>query len=196
MNLTDEKKGIIFRALAEKPLYETGVDFGLDKHYATAASVKSKMQRIYNEVQKNPDKYGVSQEIVDMVVGIVSNRNPQGSRKAHLPTLRETTEIQHADENDVSKLVLSGRSKAFQLLHKKLDAVGRNKKSLETVSLPQLATVAAILFDKGQIVQGQATENVAIMAKIDSNMKPEDALSAVLQMREANITAKEDKSKK
>ena len=194
MELTDEKKGIIFRKLAEMPLYETGVAFGLDKHYKDAKSVKSKVHRIYQEVQKDPARYFVSQDVVDTISGIVSSRNPQGQGRPLNPTLRETTEVVSADENDVSKLVLSGRAKAFKLLHKKLDQVGRNKKSLEAVSLAQLTTTAAILFDKGQIISGQATENVAILAKIDSNMSPDDALAAVLGMREQNIIAKEKKT--
>lgn len=197
MDLTDDKKGIMFRMLAEKPLYETGVAFELDKQYKTAVAVKAKMYRIYQEVQKNPDKYGLSQDLCDTVVQIVKGRTAEGKgfgAKFNAPTLREAHEAKVADENDVTKLVLSGRAKSFQLLHKKLDQVGRNKKSLESVSLPQLATVAAILFDKGQIVQGQATENVAILAKVDSNMSPEDALAAVLGMRESNIIAKEKKS--
>jgi hypothetical protein len=198
MDLTDEKKGIMFRMLAKKPLYEAGLEFGLDKHYAKAEAVKAKMHRIYQEVQKDPDRYGISQEVVDTIVGIVSNRsitvtNPSKSGfSSGAMTLREKNEL--AENIEISDVVLSARDKTFKLLHKKLDQVGKNKKSLEAVSFSQLTTAAAILFDKGQIIQGQATENVAIMAKIDSNMSPEDALSAVLRMREANIIAKEAKS--
>lgn len=191
-NLTDEKKGVMFRMLAEKSLYETGVEFGLDKHYKDAAGVKNRMQRIYNEVRANPDRYFVSQDLVDTIAGIMANRNV--TKKSTQVTLREKREMAEADDHDVTKLVLSGRGKAFRLLHKKLDSVGRNKKSLETVSLPQLATVAAILFDKGQIVQGQATENIAVLAKIDNNMTPEEMLAATLRMREGNIIAKEAKA--
>lgn len=194
MDLTDEKKGIIFRMLAEKPLYETGLSFGLDKYYPTATAVKSKVHRIYQEVQKHPDRYMISQDLVDTIVGIVSHRNPEGKGfNAHAPSLREVQEAKAADENDISKLVLAGRAKAFNLLHKKLDMVGRNKKSLGEVSLAQLTTTAAILFDKGQIVQGQATENISVLAKIDDNISPADAMKAILAMRDQNIIAKEKK---
>lgn len=192
--ITDEKKGIMFRMLAEKPLYETGVEFGLDKQYSTAVAVKNRMYRLYQEVQKNPDRYGLSQDLCNTVVKIVSGRTAEGKGfNAHVPTLQEAQQAQIADDNDVTKLVLSGRAKAFKLLHKKLDVVGKTKKSLESVSLPQLATVAAILFDKGQIAQGQATENISVLAKIDANMSPADALAAVLRMREVNIIAKDTK---
>lgn len=193
--LTDEKKGIIFRALAEKPLYEVGVQFELDKHYANAVAVKNKVYRIYQEVLKSPEKYYVSPEVCDVVRGIVASRHTSIAGKPQV-TLRETIEAKEAEDNDVTALVLSGRTKAFKLLHKKLDSVGRNKKALETVSLPQLATVAAILFDKGQIAQGMATENVAVMAKIDSNLTPEEALASVLRFREVNIIQKEAQQKK
>lgn len=198
MDLTDEKKGIMFRMLAEKPLYETGVSFGLDKHYTSVQTVKAKMQRIYQEVKKDPERYFVSQDLCDTVSSIVSNRNPQGkglNTRGAVPTLREKTEVKAAEENDITGLVLTGRAKAFKLLHAKLDRVGRNKKALDEVQLGTLATVAGILFDKGQIMQGQATENVAVMAKIDNNLSPEDALSLVLKMREVNIIQK-DKDKK
>lgn len=190
MDLTDEKKGIIFRALAEKPLYETGLSFGLDKHYSSAANVKAKVQRIYQEVQKDPSRYMISQELVDTIVKIVASRSHTGRGfGADQTSLREKKELAAVD--DISELVLSGRNKAFALVHKKLDQVGRNKKSLAEVSLAQLTTTAAILFDKGQIVQGQATENIAVLAKIDDNISPEDAMKAILGMRDQNIIAKE-----
>lgn len=198
MELTDEKKGIMFRMLAEKTLLETGIAFGLDKHYPKAAGVKARMSRIYQEVRKDPDRYLVSQDIVDMVSRIVSGRKQAGIGNlihADHATLAEKREVQEAKADDITELVLTGRKKAFNLLHKKLDQVGRNKKTLGEVSLAQLTTTAAILFDKGQIVQGQATENVAVLAKIDSNMSPEDALAAVLRFRDKNILDKEAQKK-
>ena len=196
-NLTDEKKGIIFRMLAEKPLYETGVAFGFDKKYATAVAVKNKVHRIYQEVQKDPNRYMVSPDLCETVVGIVTNRNPKngGGREIAGMTHREVKEAKAADEQDITKLVLAGRAKAWTILHKKLDRVGRNKKALDELSLGTIGTIAGIMFDKGQIVQGQATENIAVMAKIDSNLTPEEAMKAVLNMREVNIIAKEKDKK-
>lgn len=191
MEITDEKKGVMFRMLAEKPLYEVGVKFGLDKHYANAASVKNKMYRIYQEVRKDPDKYFVSPDLCATVVTIVSNRGKEIA--PNNGSVREQTEQAEADANDVSSLVLTGRIKAFKLLHKKLDQAGKSRKGLDSISLAQLATVSAILFDKGQIVQGQATENVAVLAKIDTNMSPEQAMETILKMREINQASKEKK---
>jgi hypothetical protein len=192
-NLTDEKKGIIFRMLAEKPLFETGVAFGFDKQYATAVAVKNKVYRIYQEVKKDPEKYGLSLDLCDTITTIVSNR---GAEKTLGPTLAEKQEAKAVAESDINELVLSGRVKAMKLVHKKLDMM-TTRKAVKDVSLPQLVTAAAILFDKGQIVSGQATENVALMAKIDSNMPPEQALDLIIKMREANVADKQkDQDKK
>lgn len=175
--------------LAEKPLYETGVAFGLDKQYSTAVAVKNKVYRIYQEVKKDPEKYGLSPDLCDTIVTLVSNR---GAEKAQGPSLYEQKEVQAAKEGDINDLILTGRVKAMKLVHKKLDMM-QTRKAVKDVSLPQLVTAAAILFDKGQIVSGQATENVALMAKIDGNIPPEQALDLIIKMREAHVADKETK---
>lgn len=185
ISLTNEKKGFIFKMLAHKPFYETGIEFGFDKHYRDANSIKGAMYRIYTQVRAEPSKYGVSQETVDLVVDIVSKR----STANYLPTLREQND---AKENiDIKELVLSGRQKAMILVHRKLEMIGKSKKKLNETNLGTLATVAAILFDKGQIIKGEATENVAVLGKIDTNMSPDQALDMVLKMRELNQAEKE-----
>ena len=59
-----------------------------------------------------------------------------------------------------------------------------------------LATTVGILFDKGQIIQGEATENVAVLAKIKSDMSPEEMMDAVLKMREIHQVDKDRTKKK
>lgn len=190
--LTDEKKGIIFRMLAEKPLYETGVSFGFDKQYATAIAVKNKVYRIYQEVKKDPERYMVSPDLCDTITSIVSNRSAD---KTAGPTLHEKQEVQADKENDINDLILTGRIKAMKLVHRKIDSM-QSRREVKAANLGQLVTAAAILFDKGQIVSGQATENIAMMAKIDSNLPPEQALELVLKMREVNVAEKEKDKKK
>lgn len=188
--LNDEKKGIIFRMLAEKGLFETGVHFGIDAQYANATAVKNKVYRIYQEVKKDPNKYFVSPDLCDAITAIVSAR---GVDKVAQPSLREKQEVQEAKDNDINELIMSGRVKAMKIVHRKLDMVGKSRKEIKAANLGQLVTAAAILFDKGQIVSGLATENVAVMAKVDGNMSPEAALEMVLKMREINV-AEKDKS--
>ncbi|HRF71120.1 MAG TPA: hypothetical protein PKV66_06795, partial [Candidatus Pelethenecus sp.] len=93
-------------------------------------------------------------------------------------------------------LLLSGRKKAFQLLNLKMDRVMRNNKSIDEIGITALAQTFGILFDKTQIVSGEATENIAVLAKIDKNMSSEDALASILKMREANNIDKDRTNKK
>lgn len=82
----------------------------------------------------------------------------------------------------------------MQLINKKLDHLGKDKKSLDKVGIGELAKVAGILFDKGQIIQGQSTENIAVMSKnIKTDMSPEEAMEVLLNMREVNQAKKEKK---
>lgn len=207
ITLTDEKKGIIFRALGKMPIYSVGVEFDFDKHYANSLGVKNAVYRIYQQVRKDPNKYGVSPEVCDSVVSSVSKRSASAPAEdivttgtsgvlphiSETPTLREKTDVQKVDENDYTTLVLSNRTKAMSLVSKKLNTY-KTKKQIDSLKLSEIVTAAAILFDKGQIIQGQATENIAIMAKIDDNITPEDALNAILRMREGNMADK-DKTK-
>lgn len=181
----DAKKGLLFKMLGSKTLYETGVEFGLDKHYKDARAVNNAVYKIYQEVQKNPERYLVTPEVVEMVVANVSNRN-LGKREG---VLREKQEV--LDKQDIKELTVSGRKKALDLLHMKMDRIAGSKKKLDEVPITSLAQVFGIIFDKAQIIQGMATENVAVLAKIDKDLKPEDAIALVLKMREINNIEKE-----
>lgn len=190
MTLTEIQKGSIAKALIDKTLYEVGLDFGFDKHYKDTKAVKSAVYRVYQQVKVEPERYFLTPEVMDMITDVVSKRvvaPQQGS-------LREKNEA--LDNKDIRELVLTGRDKAMRILNTKMDMISRSKKKLDAVSITALAQTAGILFDKGQIIQGEATENVAVLAKIDKDMKPEDALSMVLKMRELNQVDKDRATKK
>ena len=180
VKLDEVKKAAVFKMLAYKPLYETGIEFGLDKHYKDVKGVKNAVYRIYNEVRQNPEVFTIEPQTVELVVTAVSERSVSRVQ----PSLRETNETINKD--DIKSLVVGGRNKALKLVHSKMDRIGKSRKKLDAVSVGELAKVAGILFDKAQIIQGEATEHVAVLAKIDKNLLPEDALSLVLKMRETN----------
>ena len=71
--------------------------------------------------------------------------------------------------------------------------LNKSRKALNQQSLPALTTAFAILFDKSQIIKGEATEHVAVMGKIDSDIKPEQAIDMVLKMREIDQASKAKK---
>ena len=180
MILTDDKKANIFRKLASKTLYEVGIEFGLDKHYSSSKSMKGAVYTIYRKVQAEPEKYAIQPETVTLVVDAVSSRSVSKPHK-----LAEKMDI---DVSDLKGNLLDNRNLTSKLVRKKLNILDKSPKALSQVSLVQLTTAFAILFDKSQIIQGQATEHVALMGKIDTDMKPEQALEMVLKLREMEQT--------
>ena len=180
MTLTPAKKAGIFRKLAEKSIYETGIHFEFDKIYKSNASIRNSVYKIYQEVCQDPAKFSLSQETVDLVVDVVKNRNGVASR---VPTVKEQT----SEKIDFKDLAIKGRNKALKLAHAKMDRISSSKKKLDAVSVGELAKVYGIFFDKAQIIRGEATEHVAVLSRnIKDGMTPEEALNMVLKMREAN----------
>lgn len=182
--------GKMLNLLDKKTLYEAGMAFELDKHYQNSASVKAAVYGHFQKAKVTPEEYGLTHDRVEILKAIVSNRT--------LPvavnhSLREKTDAE--DSKTFPELVLSGRVKAMKLLHAKLDRIARSKKQIDDTNLSTLAQTAGILFDKGQILSGEATENVALLAKVESNMSPEAAIEAVLKMRES-FQVDKDRTKK
>lgn len=178
VKLTDNQKVGMFKALATKSTYDVGIQFGLDKHYSKPASIKTKVYSVYREVIDNHEKFGLTPDTVDLVKDAVSNRDVAVSNK---PKQAEVADI---NQSDVKSLTLGSRDKALKLIHRKLEQLESSPRKMDNESLVTLGKIFGILFDKAQIIQGQATEHVAVMGKIDKDMDPEAALQAVLQTRE------------
>lgn len=200
MKLTEVKQGLLVKMLKEKTIYQAGLEFGLDKHYKDSNAMKSAIYQVYRKAKVNPEKFGLTQETIDEVASAIKNRIPAGVSNAQdLRTAQDTTlreKLDNENHKDIKDLVLGGRRKALELVFKKMDRIGRSNKGIDDANLSTLAQTFGILFDKAQIIQGEATENVAVLAKIDTNMKPEDALKAVLGMREFNNIEKDRTTKK
>lgn len=185
MKLSDEKKGLIFKKLASSTLYDVGVDFGLDKHYANPTAVRNKVYAIYRDVANNHEKYSIPLEIVDLVTDAVSNRKVAVKTESKIVEKHEALVA-----TDIKSLTISGRDVAGKLIAKKLDYLEAHPKALQQESLVNLGKIFGILFDKAQIIQGQATEHIAVMSKIDSSLTPAEALDAVLRSRESTQAEK------
>lgn len=192
--VTKEKWGFIFKMLETKTMYETGIEFELDKHYKDSRAVNNAVYNIYKKVLVNPQAYAVLPETVEKVKAKVSSRAIVTNRPQSATTLREKIDIEK--NPDFKDLVLSGRKKAFEILNMKMDRVAQSRKQLDEVSITALAQTFGILFDKSQIIQGEATENIAVLAKIDKDMSSQDALAAILKMREINNVEKDRINKK
>jgi hypothetical protein len=192
MAIAKEKYPFIFKMLETKTLYETGIEFGFDKHYKDSRAVNNAVYKIYQKVLVDPQKYAVLPETVEKVKAVVSSRAIASVRPE--TTLREKIDL--SKNVDFKELVLSGRKKAFELLNMKMDRIATSKKGLDEVSITALAQTFGILFDKSQIISGEATENIAVLAKIDKDMNSQDALAAILKMREVNNVEKDRTNKK
>lgn len=194
ITLTDDKKGTIFRMLSSKTILDTGLAFGFDKHYKDTTAIKNAVYKIYRQVCAEPDKYNVSNEVVDIVNETIKSRSIVN--KPPVKTLAEKKDEDLSLANDFKNILVGGRNKAFKVLNDKLERIGSSKKRLDDVNISSLAQVFGILFDKSQIIQGEATENVAVLAKVDKNMSAEDALEAVLKTREVYQVDKDRTTKK
>lgn len=179
-SIPDKTKGEMYKALANKSYAQVAVEFKIDIHYKDSSGYRNAVYRIAKEVENKPEKYGVTQEVIDIV------KSSQEDRKAN-PNAGQIQEQQDSallDYSDTRSVTIGGRNKAAELLHKKMDILNNNKSELAKVNITSLATVFGIFFDKAQIIQGEATENIAIKAKIEDDMTPEESLDALLNMRQ------------
>lgn len=182
MKLSDVQKRSIFKALANKSQFHVGLEFGLDKHYATNIQVTNAVNKVYRQVKEAPEKYALDAEILEIVEKGMKDRQKMGTLQ--VSPQEASLAAQAPDKLSEKDLVLGARRKGWVLLHRKLDQLGRNKKALAAESIMNIAKVAGITFDKGQIVTGEATEHVLMKAKIDGNISSEEALAQLARLRE------------
>lgn len=175
--LSDKDKLKFYKSLVTKNYVEAASEIGLDKRYTNISSLRGAGFNLYRSI--DPVALGIPQDVVDMVAAAIEERKMASRRQ-----IAEPGEVELLDPNDTKKLVMGGRNKAAMLIHKKMDYLSKSKKSLQAENLGTLAKVFGIFFDKAQIIQGQATENIAHYAKIENNLSPEESLNILLKMRE------------
>lgn len=171
-----------FKSLVSKNFSEAGAEIGLDKTYTNPNSLRGSAYRLYRIILGQAESLGIGPDIVELVSQAIERRKVMGGTEP-----KELIDMNHSsiiNPEDTKQVILGGRNKAAMLLHKKMDRLAASKKLLDATTLTQLATTFGIFFDKAQILQGQATENIAVMAKIKDNITPEESLSMLLQMRE------------
>jgi hypothetical protein len=185
IKLTPERKHAIFKSLANKTLLDVGMEFGFDKHFQDKMGIRQAVNRVYKEVLVEPDVYGISEDVVKFVQDAMAARKSITTKKqdeSPLPT--------GIDKNDIKGMLTSGRDKAMVLMHKKLDRLGTSRKMLDKENIATLAKVVGILFDKSQIVQGEATEHIAVLSKVDDNLTPEQRMNMLVKLREKIVEEK------
>ncbi len=181
-DLLGAEAGKMFLALKDKSLIEVGYLFGLDRWYKNEASMKSAVMRAYSTVLENPKQWDIEEKEAGLIQGIVQSRNVN---KKEPETLRET------QKGDILSEVLQARDISVRLMKKSLEYLEKHPKALKTQNIVSLAKVMGILFDKGQIVSGQATENIAVMSNLPDKIDPIEAMKAIMSMRESTLAEKQ-----
>jgi len=187
MVLTDIQKGMAYKQLASKTMLEVGKEFGLDKVSKTENGVRKRVSDLANEVLADPAKFGISEEVVALV--------QKAKRERYSPKIaaairhgRDTVML--SDKADpykgleVTDLVASSSKKVLIALNKKLDWVLKSPANLKNTPLAVLNITAGTMFDKFRITRGEATEHIAMKAKISTDMSAKDKIDLVLKMRE------------
>lgn len=176
MLLDEMQKRAIFKALSGKSQFHVAREFGFEKEHKSNSAQIAQVNKVYREVKENPEKFAISQEVLNMVEQAMEARRT--ARSAPLEVLQDV-------QVDEKQLVVGAGRKAWILLNRKLDYLGKNKEAFQEESLMNIAKMAGITFDKSQIVKGEATEHIALKAKIDQNITPEQAIEQLLKFREA-----------
>lgn len=182
MKLSRQQELDIFRKHAHKSSLEIGYEYGFEKHYKDGRAVRSAVYAVYHKVKNNPSKYHLDKGAVEVVRESMKQR---GLSKGNPGPVQKEQDI---DKSDIHSLVKGVRDTSFYLINKKLDKAARSKKQLEAISLSQLGTIAGIAFDKAQVLAGEATENIAMKAKISKDMSPDDLLDLTLKQREQAVS--------
>jgi hypothetical protein len=183
IKLDDIQKRQVFMKLSQKSYLDVGMEFGFDKYYPNKLALRQAVRRIFEEVSKDPEKFSIGKDALELVKTNIYDRYQNPIPQKISMAGGEEIDLAKLDEKE---LVLRGKKVAWLLLNKKMNMAVKNSKELGKVSLGTLASVAGIVFDKAQIVRGEATENIALRAKIDENISPTDALSEILKRRENN----------
>ncbi len=184
MKFGEEKEAEIFKKLAYNSAYEVGLEYGFDKVYSSTLAIRNAVTSIKTKVKNHPEKYeryGVTKDVYEVVAAASSKRNVAGPNAG-----KRSVAEQKIDSNDIKSLMGSIMTKTFVLIDKKLNMVGKSRKKLDSISFKELGVIGGISFDKSQILKGEATENIAVMSRVDKDISPEDALKLVSQMREIN----------
>lgn len=186
--LSDKQKAEMYMLLGKMSAYDAGIALGLGKRLTTANSVRGVVAKVKIEVEDNPERflpYGVNKKVYAQV------NSASEERQALVHKVdKQLAEKDAKDDVQLKDLILDGRKQAFTILMRKLKLINSSKKRLDDANVSSLAQVFGIIFDKGQIIQGQSTENIAMMAKVDSNMTPQQLMQAVLGVREQIIESK------
>lgn len=188
--LSPERRAGLIRLLKDKSMFAAACEAGIDKYFDKKTDINNFMYKFFLEAKTDPAMVGLHPDTMLEVDEAMKKRSI--GNKEVIDYDNATEKLSNIKEADIKDIVIMGRNKASILIDKKMTYLMKNKKALEKESLVNLAKVFGIYFDKSQIVQGQATENIAVMAKIGDDLTPEQAMEALLKNREKTMADKEN----
>lgn len=193
IKVPESKTVAAFKMLREKSLFEAAVECGIDKYFDNKAQIINYMYRSFLKIRSNPEAFAISPDIVEEVEDKMSRRNLYGKDRRELINEEFTNKLANIKDADVKQIVHLGRNKAAIILDRKMDMLLQSKKALAKENIVSLAKVFGIYFDKAQIINGQATEHIAIMAKgVKDDITPEEALNELIKRREKHMEGNTD----
>lgn len=92
-------------------------------------------------------------------------------------------ELRVIDSAELMAMTADTRNLMMMVMNRKLQEVYADPDQLAKLNITSLATAFGILVDKHNMMNGMATENIAIHHKIDINMTSTDALEELSKMR-------------
>lgn len=181
--ISEEGKALVPKLLKDFSYYETGLELGLDEDTYTKTAIRNTVKNTWEAIRLRPEKYGTTLEEIAEVDKILESRNMKPA-KVKLKEDSLSNSLADVSFEEIGKGILKTRDDALMLLRKKMHLMHSDEKELSKVNMATLATTFAILFDKSQIAKGEATQHIAVHAKISNDMTPEERLQAIYNIRE------------
>jgi len=93
-------------------------------------------------------------------------------------------ELRIIEDDEMVAMSKQARNSVIQLLNNKMQQLNEDPEALAKVNFATLATTFGILVDKSLILEGMPTQNIAIHAKVDVNMKSDELMAELDKMRQ------------
>jgi hypothetical protein len=191
VNISKEKQAAAFRMLREKTTFNAAIECGFEKYFDNKRQILNYMYKLFLRVKNNPEEYSIHPKTVEEVIVAMDSRNLGKVKNGTVKFDALQKKLSDVKDHDMKEVISIGRNKSAVLLDKKMNMLLRSKKALEKESIVSLAKVFSTYFDKGQIMSGQATENIAVLAKnVPDDITPEQAMAELIKRREKELEDK------
>ena len=215
---SDELKAKVTENLVHDSYYNTAIKFGLHSRSKNKAYLRNLVKSFFVEVRENPDKFGIVPELFETIQQNMDKRiqiarkestNRKRDRKKPTVPIRTDAEVKairaaekevpgeyKAEDLSIDRKAIKLRDTMTRILDRRLRLLEEaNDKELKQVDLVRLTTAFGTLVDKAQLLQGNATEHVALYARVNNveSMSADEAMGHLLKAREVAIESKKNK---